>query len=973
MRKIYFLICLCILGLTSQAQQLLYEPFNYPADPIQGLTTQSAGAWAGINSGDSILIASGSLTYTGLPASTGNKVTFDSSGRDYYTNFASQTTGSVYSSFILNVSNLGKLSTTGGYFAGLLQGGSTSAFGATVWTRASTTTGKYNVGISTRSNSAVSWLAADLDPGTSYFIVSAYDIITGTGNDVARIWLNPSAIGGAETTADATAVAGTDMTSVARYFLRQDNVTNTPFIEIDEIRVGTTWASVTPTGIIVSPALAVGTLNSFGNACLNTTAGPNSFTITGTNLTNGDITVGPLAGYTFSVDAAGIFIPTLTLTQAGGAYSQTVYVKFTPTAVQSYNGNIPVSGGGVTTATNVAASGSGVSTAPTVTTGAASAITFTTATAAGSITDAGCTAVTAYGIEYSTTQGFAGGTGTKVAATNLSGTSFSADLSGLTQGTTYYYRAYATNAGGTAYGTELSFPTATPDPSITTTTLSAFGNVCLNTPSNAGSFTISGSNLTAANVTVGPLAGFSFATTSSGTYTSSLTLAPARGAISQVVYVKFTPTTAQSYNGDIPVSGGGVSTTVNVAASGAGVNTPPAVDATTPATAVTQTSATVPGTITSNGCTTVTAYGIEYSTTTGFVNGTGTKVPSSNLSGTGFTSALSGLTPSTTYYYKVYATNAGGTTYSAQQTFTTQAPPPPAITVTPLAAFSSTCLNTPVGPNSFTITGVNLTTSTISVGPLAGYSFATTATGTYAPSLTLAPAAGAINQTIYVKFTPTVAQSYNGNIPVTGGGVTTTVNVAATATGVNTTPTVVTGNATNVTTTSAVLAGSITANGCSNVTSYGIEYSGINNFDQGTGTKIESKNLSGNNFSVAVSNLVQGATYNYRAYAVNAGGIAYGPQQTFTVTAIQNTFVVYPNPVSRGRELRFSTTNLSAGYHGVVLYNSAGTKVFEKGFNVQVNFINDRITVPFTLTPGVYWVQLISNTAVIGTKTILVF
>ena len=148
----------------------------------------------------------------------------------------------------MNVSALGSLNTAGGYFAGYIQSGSTTTFGDAIWTRLSTTAGRYNVGVSTRSNSAVTWLAADLIPGTPCFIVTAYDIVAGAANDVCRIWLNTAAIGGSEPAADATSVAGTDLSSAARFFLRQVASTGTPFIELDELRVGTSWSDVTPSG-----------------------------------------------------------------------------------------------------------------------------------------------------------------------------------------------------------------------------------------------------------------------------------------------------------------------------------------------------------------------------------------------------------------------------------------------------------------------------------------------------------------------------------------------------------------------------------------------------------------------------------------------------------------------------------------------------------------------------------------------------
>jgi hypothetical protein len=968
MKKILFVIGLLVTMLSSNGQ-FSHEPFNYTPDPVLGIYTQSSTAWVRINTGDSILVTSGNLTYTGLPSSSGNKIAFDGTGSDNYRVFGTAvTTGSVYFSFILNVSALGGLTTTGGYFSGLLQAASTSSFGGTIWTRLSTTAGKFNVGVSTRSNSAVSWLAADLDPGASYFIVGAYDIITGTANDVARIWLNTSAIGGAEPAADATSVPGTDLgtAGIERFFLRQDNATNTPFIEMDELRIGTTWNSVTPGGAV--PTLSASALTAFGNVCINTTAGPNTFTISGSNLTTANVTVAALTGYEYATASGGPYTSSLSISQPGGTFSQQVFVRFNPTAVQTYNGNIPVNGGGVTTPVNVAAVGAGVNTAPSVTTGAASAITLNSATAAGSIPVTGCTAITAYGIEYSTILGFTPGTGTQVASSNLSGGNFSSNLTGLSAGTIYYYRAYATNGGGTVYGSELSFSTLTPNPAILTTTLTAFGNVCINTTAGPNSFTINGSNLTNANVLVGPLTGYTFSTTSGGTYSTSLNLTQAGGTYTQQIFVRFTPTAVQSYNGNIPVSGGGVASTVNVAASGAGVNTTATVT-TGAASAITQTTATAAGSITAIGCSNVTVYGIEYSTTNNFPLGTGTQVTSSNLSGGNFSANLTGLTASTTYYYRAYATNAGGTAYGNQLSFSTVAP---TMTVTALTPFGNVCINTTSAANSFTITGVGLSNANVNVGPLAGYTFSTSSGGTYTASLSLAQAGGAYSQSIFVRFTPTAVQSYAGNIPVNGGGATST-SVAVDGNGVNTLATVVTGGSANITNHSATLAGSIPATGCSNVTAYGIEYSGINGFGNATGTKVPSVNLSSGSFTAALTGLVQGATYYYKAYAVNNGGTSYGLQQSFTVATIADGFAIYPAPAQRGTSIRITKNDLKPGYYGLLFLNSAGQLVYQHNINVQADFINQSITLPGSIMSGAYWVILVNNDDIISTKTIHIF
>ena len=111
---------------------------------------------------------------------------------------------------------------------------------------------------------------------------------------------------------------------------------------------------------VITSFLSANTLNSFGPVCINTTTAPNSFSISGTSLTTSNITVGALNGYTYSTTSNGTYTNSLSLSQPGGTYSQIIYVKFNPTAVQSYNGNIPVGGGGASSI-NVSAVGSGIS------------------------------------------------------------------------------------------------------------------------------------------------------------------------------------------------------------------------------------------------------------------------------------------------------------------------------------------------------------------------------------------------------------------------------------------------------------------------------------------------------------------------------------------------------------------------------------------------------------------------------------
>ncbi|MCC6840229.1 MAG: lamin tail domain-containing protein [Flavobacteriales bacterium] len=208
----------------------------------------------------------------------------------------------------------------------------------------------------------------------------------------------------------------------------------------------------------ITPALVAGALGDHGAVCLGAEGGPLSFTLDGFNLTADDVTVGPLDGFSFSDTEFGTYSSAQSISQPGGSFSQTIWVKLTPVIEQSYNGDIPVGGGGAP-GILVAASGSGINTAPTVTTGGVLAGGSDQAELGGTIDDAGCSAVTGYGIEYSTTENFTPGTGTQVPSTNESGGAYSSVITGLAPCTVYYYVAYATNNGGTAYGAESSFET----------------------------------------------------------------------------------------------------------------------------------------------------------------------------------------------------------------------------------------------------------------------------------------------------------------------------------------------------------------------------------------------------------------------------------------------------------------------------------------------------------------------------------
>ena len=101
----------------------------------------------------------------------------------------------------------------------------------------------------------------------------------------------------------------------------------------------------------------------------------------------------------------------------------------------------------------------------------------------------------------------------------------------------------------------------------------------------------------------------------------------------------------------------------------------------------------------------------------------------------------------------------------------------------------------------------------------------------------------------------------------------------------DTAPTLTTGSASAITTTTATVAGQINIAGCG-MTAYGIEYSTSMGFTPGTGPPVASTNLSGIDYSSALTALSPCTPYYYRAYSTRASGTTYGSEGSFTTATI---------------------------------------------------------------------------------------
>lgn len=302
---------------------------------------------------------------------------------------------------------------------------------------------------------------------------------------------------------------------------------------------------------------------------------------------------------------------------------------------------------------------------PTLSTTAVTLITSTSATSGGIITADGGAAITARGVCWSTSANPVA-TGTHTSDGTLTGT-FTSNITGLAGNTIYHVRAYATNTSGTAYGSDISFTTSAPVLATITTTAITL---------NAGTTATSGGNITSDGggaITVrGICWGLSLNPsitdsktsdgTGSGVFSSNLTLLTIGTSYHIRAYA--TNSVGIAYGQDISFTTASLSTLTTSAIS-----------------SILQTTATTGGNITLDGGSPVTAYGVCWSTSTNPTVALTTNTSDGTGTGT-FYSYLKGLSASTTYYVRAYATNAVGTSYGSNVTFTTSAPVVPTLTTT---------------------------------------------------------------------------------------------------------------------------------------------------------------------------------------------------------------------------------------------------------------------------------------------------
>jgi plastocyanin len=293
--------------------------------------------------------------------------------------------------------------------------------------------------------------------------------------------------------------------------------------------------------------------------------------------------------------------------------------------------------------------------APVVTTNPATLIASSSATLNGSLNPHGLTTTVSF--QYGTTTAYGSTTPmqTKTGNTYLD---IAANISGLSPNTLYHFRIVATNSAGTRFGGDRTFRTLTvTGPPVATTnpaTFIASFSATLNALVNPHGLPTS--------------VHFQYGTTPS----YGLTTAPQNrsGNTFQAVSANAPGLTANTLYHFRVVASNGAGTTMGSDRTFTTLTTTgPPVVITNGATNVTASSGTLNGSLNPHGLTTTVFF--QYGTTTSY----GSATPMQSQTGNTYrniTANINGLTPHTTYHFRMVGTNAGGTRMGSDRTFTTQ-------------------------------------------------------------------------------------------------------------------------------------------------------------------------------------------------------------------------------------------------------------------------------------------------------------
>ena len=346
-KRVRLALGLALLALTgiTNAAILAYEPFDYPVgalnngEPTTAAGTPTAttgggftGTWFAGGAGTTIV---GGLSYPGLQT-TNNALQWSTSvpyqGENLATAILPSSTPTVYVSFLYNAPSY-----TANKSGFALDNGAASNQG---YYMGMTASGVFGVATVDNGSGTVLGTASEtISFNTTYFVVVKFDKdAAGTYYKSGSIWINPTP-GASEPAASGTFTGTyTVMNKIADFLTALGGSA----VMTDEIRLGTTWADVTPSNSLSTPGVPTGLqVDSSGDNTVSlswtaSTGSPDSYNVKRATTSNGTYTVvgtttAPTVSYTDSLTGGATYYYAVSAVNAGGESADSSFVSATPT------------------------------------------------------------------------------------------------------------------------------------------------------------------------------------------------------------------------------------------------------------------------------------------------------------------------------------------------------------------------------------------------------------------------------------------------------------------------------------------------------------------------------------------------------------------------------------------------------------------------------------------------------------------
>jgi hypothetical protein len=305
-----------------------------------GIPSTAVWTWGSSGKGNITNIGAAALSYPGLYQTDGSVGAYVSDlnvsgARSAGIQLTTLNSGAVYVSFLLNVqtwpTNVNRLVWQMNSAVGL---GGSDLFGFLISTT-NTTTGISNRVYVVKHGSSTSIVnntvppeAPSITAGTTHLIVVRYTFNPSDSDELA-MWVDPGSLGVAESnvpTPSTTTTTGTDITGFSMFalFLQNSAADAGSSLFFDELRLGRTWASVTPTSASCDTAFIQSNPTNLsvvegGMATFTTIGGGTAATYQWQISTDGGATWNPLTTGV-GTNAASLNIPSVGMAQNGNRY-----------------------------------------------------------------------------------------------------------------------------------------------------------------------------------------------------------------------------------------------------------------------------------------------------------------------------------------------------------------------------------------------------------------------------------------------------------------------------------------------------------------------------------------------------------------------------------------------------------------------------------------------------------------------------